>query len=621
MNKKFFSTHFAVIMLLALVIPILAACGGGEQAGTGTEEEAPAAETDTEATEEGAAEEGATEEEATEEGAAEEEGATEEEAPVGDTTNAVPGVLRLNIGNEPATVDPQRTSFADENTVVLMNYQPLMSFNLDMEPIPGAAETVEVSDDGLVYTFKLREGSQYSDGTPLTAANFEYAWKRLADPEVAGEYQYLSCGIIEGYAEYAVTGCPDAEGNLLTVEEAQGLDLETLRDGVAVTAIDDATLEIRLTRPTPYFLGMAALWIGAPVREEDVEAGGEDWWYDAETYIGNGPFIMTEWEHDSRIVWERNPNYNGPLGPVQLEGVEMLMINEPQVAFQAYQNGELDLYSVTRDDLPVIEGDPVLSAELYQRGVDATFYVGFNNAIPPFDNQGVRQAFAQAINREAFIEDMQGGIGRPAYSFIPPGIPGHTDEITWEFDPEAAQQTLADAGFPNGEGLPPITITYGQNARTQQIFEWVANQYRENLGIEVGLDPVDSTAFTELTKNPETYPQMIILGWGPDYPDPQNFLSAVFRTGGSSAADIGYSNPEFDALVDEADISLDQAERLELYAQANELLLADSPVVFLYYREPKGLAKSYVSGITTETTSPLDTFPGFFNLPNITVEP
>jgi oligopeptide transport system substrate-binding protein len=603
----------------------LAACGGapqggapGEQAGT-TAATAPVGET------------GATEAPAATEVSAGETAATEapaEDTPApatgatGGTGTAEPGVLRYALTAEPDTVDPQKTSFSEENQFVMLNYQPLMSFDTQMQPIPGAAESVDVSEDGLTYTFKIRPDSKYSDGSPLTAANFEYAWKRLGDPEVSGEYGNLLCDVVKGYAEYAVTVCPDANGATKTLTEALELDLEALRANVGVTAVDDSTLQIELLQPTPYFLGIAGIWIGAPTREQDVELG-EDWWYDPANYVGNGPFMLVEWEHDSRVVWEPNPNYNGPLGPVKLERIVAQIIKEPELRFQAYRNGELDLVALRRQDFAVVDADPQLSQEKYTRAPDATFYLGFNNARPPFDNKAVRQAFSQALDREAWARDAIGPVATPWQSFVPPSIPGYEalQSDQWSFDAEAAQQALADAGYPNGEGLPEIKLTYSQNQTNQQIMEWIASQLQTNLNVQVTLDPVDPTAYTALTKEPETTPQLFLLGWGPDYPDVQNWLSVVFRTGGNAADDISFSNAEFDRLTAEADRETDPERRSELYKQAQDILLEEAPVIFMHYRQPIGLKKPYVKGIETDTTSPLDKFPGFYNLPNITVEP
>lgn len=618
MKRQNVRSSFALALLLALIMPILAACGGtpaavSPTAGTApgaTAATAPQATTGTapQATTPPAATAPAPQATAATGGAA--------------TGNAKPGILRFAITSDPATIDPQKTSFTTENTFVLMNYQPLMSFNTKMEAIPGAAESYEVSKDGLTYTFKIRANSKYSDGTPLTAKNFEFAWKRLADPLVAGEYQNLPCGIIKGYAEYAVTNCPDASGKTMTSEEAQKLDLEKLRAGVGVKAIDDNTVEFTLLRPTPYFLSMAALWMGAPVREEDA-AKGEDWWNDPANYIGNGPLQLKQWDKGSKIVWEANPNYNGPLGPLKIKGIEMAVIKEDQVAFEAYKNGEIDILNITSAFRSAAEADPEMSKQIFKRAPDATFYVGFNNTKPPFDNKKVRQAFAQAIDRDAWVRDVIQGLGLPAQTFVTPGIPGAVEgEVDkWKFDPAAAKKSLADAGFADGKGLPEIVLTYSSSATNKTYNEWLANQFKQNLGIDVKLDPVDPTAYTELTKSVETSPQTFILGWGPDYPDPQNYYSAVFKTGGSSAADIGFSDPAFDKILDQADTELDQNKRFELYRQALDILLDDSPVVFLYHRQRRVLVQPWVKGITEETMTPLDRFSGFYNLKEIDIQP
>jgi oligopeptide transport system substrate-binding protein len=598
MQQRNWRSMTAFVLMIMLLIPVLAACGGQPAAG-------PAEEPAAEATEAPAAE-------ATEAPAAEATEAPAEPAPV-DVGTAEAGVMRLRISSEPDNVDPQQASFVNEISFIMMAYQPLMTFDLDMNPIPAAAESFEVSEDGLVYTFKIRPGSTYSDGSPLTARDFEYAWTRLADPETAGQYQALPCGIIKGYSEFSAAACQG-----LSMEEAMDLDLDTLRAEYGVKAIDDETLQIELTAPAPYFPSMAALWIGAPVRQQDVETG-LDWWYEPETYIGNGPFILAEWDHGNRAVWEANPNYVGPLGPVKLQRVEYYMITETQIAFQAYQNGELDVLQVASEDLSTVEADPTLAGQTVNAVGSCTFYFGFNTTKEPFDNIQVRQAFAQAFDREAWVRDIFNGLGSPAQSFIPPGFPGFQEDLTlWNFDPEAAKQSLADAGFPDGEGLPEIKLTYSSSARNNARFEWVANQIRTNLGLDVTLDPVDPTAYTAITK--EDPPQMFYLGWCADYPDPQNWIS-LFQTNGLLSTRVSYSNPELDALVQQADVELDPEVRADLYAQAQEILVQDAPVAFMNNNGGPWLVKPYVVGVSEETMTPIDYWLGFFNMPNVDVQP
>ncbi|NTV64634.1 MAG: peptide ABC transporter substrate-binding protein [Oscillochloris sp.] len=588
----------ALALMFVLVVPMLAACGGASTTPTSTT--APVTAEATAATTAEAA--------ATTEAAPTEAATTEAASPV----SAEASVLRLNTGSDPDNIDPQKASFVGEIQYIMMAYQGLMTFDQDMKPVPAAAESVEVSADGLKYTFKIRPDSKYSDGTPLTAKNFEYAWHRLANPETAGQYQSLPCGIIKGYSEWSAAACQG-----LTMTDTMALDLATLEADYGVKAIDDSTLEIALTAPAPYFLSMAALWIGAPVREEDVTKG-DDWWYDAENYIGNGPFMLKEWDHGNKAVWEPNPNYNGPLGPVKLKQVVYNMIPDSQVAFQAYQNGELDILGIAPEDLSAVQTDPTLSKEVVNTVGSCTFYFGFNTKKAPFDNIKVRQAFAQAFDREAYVRDIFSGIGSPTQTFIPPGFPGYEKSDQWAFDPAAAKQALADAGFPDGKGLPEIKLTYSSSARNNARFEWVANQIKTNLGIEATLDPIDPTAYTAVTK--ENPPQMFSLGWCADYPDPQNWIS-LFQSNGLLSTRVGYSNLEFDELIKQADVEQDAAKRADLYNQAQKILIDDVPVAFIYNDGGPVLVKPYVQGVSQNTITPIDYWLGFFNLPNVDVQP
>ncbi|HEU5014129.1 MAG TPA: peptide ABC transporter substrate-binding protein [Roseiflexaceae bacterium] len=598
-------SSFALMLLLALVLPILSACGG-------TGGEAPAAATSAPAAGEAATAAPAAGEAATAAPAA-------NSGTSSGSSSAVPGTLRMAIGSEPDNMDPQKASFVGEIQFIMMNWQALMTFDKDMKPIPGAAESVEPSADGKTYTFKLRANSKYSDGSPLTAKNFEYAWKRVADPRTGGEYQFIGCDIIQGYNEFAANVC---QGKSMT--ETMALNLDQLRDQMGVKAIDDNTLEVKLVNPAPYFLSIAALWVGVPTREQDAQDETNLATAVPANYIGNGPFKLTDHQPDVSATFEKNENYQGPLGPVKLDKITIRVIKESQIAFQAYQNGELDINGVAPEDLSTVQGDATLSKQVIDMPNNCTFYLGFNNAKPPFDNIKVRQAFAQAVDREAWVRDVQQGLGAPTQSFIPEGMPGYMKSDQWAFDPAKAKQTLADAGFANGQGLPPIKLTFSSSARNKVRFEFLANQFKQNLGIDAQLDPVDPTAYTALTKDPETVPQMFYLGWCADFPDPQNWLTAVFKTGGSSAARIGFSNADYDKLVSEADMEQDPQKRAELYDQAQKLLIDQAPVAFIASQNSnsnKVLVKPYVKGISSDTVTALDYIPGFFNLANIEVAP
>jgi oligopeptide transport system substrate-binding protein len=611
---------FALAMLFALIVPLLAACGGSTTTPPAAATSAPAAEAPTAAPAAEAPTAAPAAEAPTAAPAADAPTAAAEPA-AGTSANAKPGILRINHGSENDNNDPQQASFVGEIQWIMLNWQALMTFDLKMNPIPGQAEKVDVSADGKMYTFHLRPNAKFSNGDPLTAKNYEYAWKRLADPELAGQYQFIGCDVIKGFTEYAVTTCADKTGATKTITEAQGLDLPTLREGVGVKAVDDNTLTIELVNPAPFFLSMAALWIGVPVREEDAQNVTDLVTGVPEHYIGNGPFMLTEHEQGTKAVWEANPNYQGPLGPIKLKGIEMAMISESAVAFQAYKNGELDIGGVAAEDLAAVKSDPVLSKEYIVSPGSCTFYLGFNTVKPPFDNIKVRQAFAQAFDREAWVRDVFQGLALPTQTFIPPGFPGYEASDQWAFNPDAAKKTLADAGFADVSKLPPIKLTFSSSARNKVRFEWVANQLKQNLGIDAQLDPVDPTAYTALVKEPETTPQMFYLGWCADYPDPQDWLTLVFKTGGSAAGRLSWSNKEFDDLVTKADVEPDTAKRAELYSKAQTLLIEQAPVAFTSNDVVPSLIKPYVKGVTKDTITPLDYIPGFFNLKELDVAP
>jgi len=621
MNLPRWRSPFAFLLLLVLLVPILAACGGtaatpsattaaNTQATTAATEpttaatdaeETEAAEEPTEAATEVAAEDEATAEATTAAGAA---GGDETAVSPADCGIENPGNCFRAPMSDAETIDPQRSSFSDEITVLMLNYLPLMTFDQELNVIPGAAESYELSEDGLTFTFTLRPDQTYSDGEPLTAENFEYGWKRLCDPRTAGEYVSIA---------YPVTGCQEfseafATGGLTVTDEAQ---LETLAEGVGVNAVDENTLEIQLKESAPYFLNVAALWVGAPTRQDLVEAGGDAWWTDPANMIGNGPFQLTEYEPQSRFRFERNENY--VLEKPNIEAIEGTVSEDSAVLFQAYLSDELDWVGIAAEDKEAVESDPELEAQRVTAAGSCSFYFGFNNTKPPFDNKEVRQAFAMAIDREAWVEDVLQGQGIPSTSFIPPGIPGHDPDITtWQFDPEGAKAKLEAAGFDFDQELQ---LTFAASPRNQARFEWLAASFQNNLGVTMTLDPIEPTAYTALLKEPlERTPPMYFLGWCADYPDAQNYLSLVFQPGGTGEQRTGYNNPEFLRLTREADLlPVDDPERAELYRQAQEILHDDAPVAFMYYNIHDYLFKPWVKGLG-ESQTPLDYFPGIFNL-------
>jgi oligopeptide transport system substrate-binding protein len=514
---------------------------------------------------------------------------------------AAPGSLRLNAASEPDSIDPQKASFVNEIDKIMRVFRNLLQFDKSGALVPDQAQAMPVVEDGgKTLTFTLKPGLTYSDGRPLTAADFEYGWKRHLDPAVAGQYAFT------GYAIEGAEAYNTADPSKTTPDQ-----LQALRDAVGVKALDAGTLQFRLTAPAPWFMSVLATWCGLPSRQDMVEKGGDSWTEPA-TYVGNGPYVLTEWDHQNRMHFRANPRFQPAPAPIQ--DVEYAMIVEPAVAFAAYTNDELDMTGVQREDKPAVDGDPNLTAQFHQFPGSCTFYVGFNTKRAPFDNQKVRAAFAFGLDRKDFVHNILGDQGLPAGQFLPPNFPGHYDTQLEEqtFNPSIGQRLLTEAGFGGGKGLPAIKFTYSSNARTKARVEALAAQLKQSLGVDVQPDPVEARAFTALTKSQDTTPQMYLLGWCQDYPDPQDWYSTVFNSK-VTVSHTGWKNPEFDRLTDTADAEQDPSRRNDLYRQAAQILNNDVPVAFLYHTVAWVLVKPRVQGYRED---PLEYFLGEHDLYN-----
>ena len=511
-------------------------------------------------------------------------------SPGGATAGLDPnGEITTNTGSEPDTIDPQKESFVNEVAQTMMVYEALMGFDpKTLKPVPGAAKAAPtLSSDGLTYTFTLRDGIKYSDGTPVTAKDFAFGFTRLCDPNVAGEYAFTG---------YIIVGCE--AWNEMDTKKATKAELDAAKAKLGIKVNGDKEISFTLTEKAPYFLSIAALWVGVPARESDVTKGGDKWTEPA-TFIGNGPFKLTEWKHNEKMVYERNDNYVSPKGEkAQLKKWTKVMINEAAVAFAAYRNNELDAVGVGAEQLRTIEGDADLKAQTVDVPGSCTIYVGFNTARAPFDDAKVRLAFAKSFDREAYINDVA-KIGKAASSggFIPPGLPGYdpTDTVQ-KFDPAAAKQLLSQSKYANTDQLKNLKFTYSASAANKTRIEWLQQQWQTNLGITVAPDPVDATTYTSLVKKPETTPLMFRLGWCADYPDQQDWLTTVFHSS-STVTHVGYKSPDFDKLVRQADADANPESRDKTYLQASQMLSKDAAAAWWYYSATKYLRKPWLKGV------------------------
>ena len=589
----------ALLSLLVLASMVLAACGGAAPTEAPAQPEQPAA----------------TEAPATEAPVATEAPATEEK----------PAVLRVNTGTYPDVIDPQKSSFVNEIAHMNKFYMGLTTLNEKLETVPGAAESWSFSDDATELVFTLKPGMVYSDGSVLNALRFAFAFQRNIDPATAGQYASITDEIL-GAPEWraADTAAADYDPEVfkaalgIKASHADGSDCADYED----TACD--TLTLTFSKPAPYFATIAGIWVGYPAKEENIAEGGDIWWTSSKYQIGNGPFIWQSVEPFVKSVFVPNPNF---VGTIPTYTLEFSYITDSAVAFEAYKNNEFDVIGSAAEDLPVIEADADLTAQHVTYAGSCTTKIQYslfptwNDQPNPFTDIKVREAFALAYDAEGWARDVDGGLGSPTWTWIPPGYPGYDEASPLKFDPEGAKAALAAASEPfnsaeklNAMGLK---MTYAASARNQQRHEWLAANYKAILGVDLALDPVEPTTFTALQKDPNTYPLLSRGGWCADYPDPQNWLSVYWRTGTFSDR-WGYSNAEFDALVDEADTSTDTAKRAELYAQAQQLLLADIPAAFGYNSLNHYLVKPWVQGYLT---TPQDgTYPGDITPWTITID-
>ena len=525
--------------------------------------------------------------------------------------------LRINLGTYPDIIDPQKASFVNEIAHLQLMYEGLTKLNTALETVPGAAEKWEYNADATEVTFTLRKNLKYSDGTLLNAKRFEYSLLRNVNPSTAGEYAAITDDIAGAAAWRGA--------DLTTATEAQLADLKA---GVAVKALDTdgnpctdyeqkdcLILKVGTTNPAPYIHTVLSLWVVFPAKEEVIATDPDTWWTVAANHIGNGPYILSNLEANNVANFTPNPNYWGGFAKVNLE---YRFITDSAVAFEAYKNGEFDIVGLAAEDLATVQADEVLSKEAKIYAGSCTFGLMMHQLKEPFTDQKVRQAFATGLDREAWVADVLKGLGKPALSWIPPGFPGFdAEEARWAYDPEAAKALLAESTYGSAENLPEVVLTFSDSPRNRTRYEWLSAKYKEVFGIEIPLNPIESTTYTALTKDVNTNPQMYILGWCADYPDPQNWLSVYWKTGAFGER-AGFGNAELDAMLNAADKELDPAKRMTLYAEAQTFLTSLTPVAWFWNNVNTYMVKPYVKNLTT---TPMDSgWAGIYSAIDITIE-
>lgn len=491
---------------------------------------------------------------------------------------------------EPDVVDPQLSSFASEGAIVGMLYEPLLSWDpASLAIVPAAARSLpSVSADGRVYTYTLRSGLTYSDGRPLTAQRFVDAFVRLCDPATGAEYAFLA---------YPIRGC--MAWNTMDPKKSAIPDLDVARGALGVRALDDLTVEFTLDQPFAAFTQATALWIGSPVRLEDLGAPPANAYRPVglTRLIGNGPFVLKEWIKGDRLIFERNDRYRLP---VRLSRWTKRIVPDPQTQRAMYETGGIDAVAVfPRDDA---DRDALLARRDVDRMLGScTRYVGFNVDRPPFDDAKVRLAFAKALDKEDYARSIE-STGRPAASLIVHAQPGHAhDDRVQQFDPAEARRLLAASkyGAPVDGKIGGIDLRFAFSAspsnRNAQRVKWIVGQWLSSLAVNVRLDPIDPNTFGGGWKGPFASPQLYLKGWCADYPDGQAWDSVLFRSS-SAAQRTHFSDKGFDALVDQADVERDPLTRQALYERAGRILSAAAPGAWLTWSETWWLVRPELRG-------------------------
>ena len=501
----------------------------------------------------------------------------------GDTTQTAAGkkILTIQLGPDVESIDPALNSAVDGANYILFAFDNLLKMDKDGKVVPGLAEKYEISDDQLTWTFHLRDGLKWSDGSALTADDFVYSWQRLVDPNVAAPYAQTVLGMVEGYDD--AIGRPDADGNTTVDPDPTKLKVE---------APDEKTLIVHMAKPTPYFDKLAAFVSLSPVKKDVVEANPDGWSIDPKTYISTGPFKLTGWEPGSYLMFEKNENY-WDADSIKLDGIKCLLMQDQNATFSAYESGDaLMIKDVPTQEITTLKErsdfhiDPILG----------TYYLDLNTTLDEFKDPKVREALSLALDRKYISETITSGTYTPASGFVSEGVTDWNgtawqDNITDKsayinIDNHAgnlakAKELLKEAGYENGVGLPEMVYSTNDASYHKKIAEYLQQAWGE-LGLKVQVNIVEWKSFTPQRRSGNY--QIARDGWVMDYNDPSNILELALTGNGNNNAK--YSNPEFDALMSKAATEKDPQTRFGYLHQAEDFIMKDTAMVpLLYYND------------------------------------
>ena len=512
--------------------------------------------------------------------------------------------LRVQLADQPGSLDPGQTQYPYEAAVLRAISEPLLKPLPDLSGVvPAAAQSYDVASGGRIYVFHLRPAAQYSDGIPVKAQDFVYAWQRLIDPRLAApDATFFAGTVLNG----------DRVSNLDPQRDAASIDaaLNTL----GLKALDDLTFQVTLSQPDPAFIWLAAMPGAAPIRQDIVKKSGDKWATSPDTLITNGPFKVSEMVSNDHITAVPNPHYWG--AKPTLTAIDFAIVNDGAAALARFKSGGLDEMAVQPAQAAAVAGDSGLKQDLVKTPDLTVFWITFRANVAPTSNAKLRLAIAQAIDRDAFVTQVFQGQAMPAGTFIPKGMHGYSPNLAQQrFDVAQARASLAASGMTAAQ-LSGLTFSYDQTSDFgKATANFVHDQLKANLGINIVLQGLDTNTYqSNLTSG--DFQLAGPMGWSADYPDAADWFDFFLTTSSYNVA--FYQNQQYDNFVRVArtDIQLDRRD--QEYQQAQQMLVDDAPIAFLAQSVSWYLVRPYVRGLAT---SPLDEWPGAINPTRISIAP
>ncbi len=490
--------------------------------------------------------------------------------------------LRMNIGGEPHTLDPRKARDLQSMTITKMFFEGLSRINPDEKAELAMAESVDISEDGKIYTFHLRNGV-WTTGAKVTAHDFVYAWSKVLDPHFPADQAFQMYVIKNGKA------CKDGK---------------VIFEQVGVKALNDQTLQVELEHPIPYFLELTALPVYFPICQK-VDEAHPHWSNDAQTLVGNGPFLIKEWKHSDHLYAVKNSNY-WDASHVKLKKIELLMVNE-DTELKMYEKGELDWAGSPLSTLPVsVLKDLKQQGELHVKPFLATYFFRTNTESEPFQHPLMRKAFALAIKRSDIVEHVTQGEQLPATGLIPPSLGVQENPYFADGDQKAAKEAFEEALRAQGltsETLPTISLMYIAGERNHLIAQTVQEQWRNALGIIVQLHAVERKVFFDRISKRNF--QLASGSWTADFGDSMNFLEVFkFKAGGSN--NTGWENLRYRELLDQALEVNDVQQRRKIFQECESILMQEMPIMPLFHYTLLYVSKQNVKGVVLSHLGGLD---------------